>query len=111
MISVIDREKQYFIAESTKTLDLVNNGKSEEEGDGLWIGCGTVDKSGRLCEKTIELPPALGRPACFTVTDLSKDEQFNQLPFVMGPPYFRFYAGTVSDSHTCSDIGSQVTLV
>ena len=98
MISLIDREKQYFVAESTKTLDLINNNKSEVEGDGLWFGCGTVDKSGRLCEKTIELPPALGQShvPCFTVTDLSKDDRFNKLPFVTGPPNFRFYAGTVS---------------
>ncbi len=98
MISLIDRENQYFVAESTKTLDLVNNNKSEVEGDGLWFGCGTVDKNGRLCEKTIELPPAVGRAPCFTVTDLSKDERFNTLPFVTGDPNFRFYAGTVSTS-------------
>lgn len=96
MISLIDRENQYFVAESTKTLDLVNNNKSEVEGDGLWFGCGTVEKSGRLCEKTIELPPAVGCAPCFTVTDLSKDERFKDLPFVTGDPNFRFYAGTVS---------------
>ncbi|KAF6217895.1 hypothetical protein HO133_006307 [Letharia lupina] len=107
MISVIDREKQYFVAESTKTLDLVNNSKSEEEGDGLWFGCGTVDKSGRLCEKTIELPPSLAcSPSVLTVTDLSKDERFNRLPFVTGPPYFRFYAGTPLTTNKGVNIGS-----
>ena len=50
MISVIGKETQYFIAEATKTLDLVDHTKSEEEGDGLWLGCSNVDKSGRLCE-------------------------------------------------------------
>ena len=95
MVSVIGRETQYFVAESTKTLDLVDNQKYEVEGDSLWFGCGSVDKAGRLCEQTIELPPALGRAPCFTVTDLSKDERFNQLTFVSGPPYFKFYAGTV----------------
>ncbi|CAD6578204.1 MAG: hypothetical protein ASARMPRED_008641 [Alectoria sarmentosa] len=107
MISLIDREKQYFVAESTKTLDLVNNNKSEEAGDGLWFGCGTVDKSGRLCEKTIELPPSLGSsPSLFTVTDLSKDERFNRLPFVNGPPYFRYYAGTPLTTKKGVNIGS-----
>jgi hypothetical protein len=98
MVSVIDREKQYFVAESTKTLDLVDSQKYEVEGDSLWFGCGTVDKTGRLCEKTIELPHILGRVPCFTVTDLSKDERFKHMPFVTGPPYFKFYAGTVSVS-------------
>ena len=99
MISVLDREKQYFIAESTKTLNLLDNEKFEAEGDELWFGCGVVDKAGRLCEKTVELPPIQGRTPCFTVTDLSKDEAFNQLPFVTGPPYFKYYAGTVSTPH------------
>lgn len=99
MISVLDREKQYFIAESTKTLNLLDNEKYEAEGDELWFGCGVVDKAGRLCEKTVELPPIQGRTPCFTVTDLSKDETFNQLPFVAGPPNFRYYAGTVSTPH------------
>ena len=104
---MIDREKQYFVAESTKTLDLVNNNKSEEEGDGLWFGCGTIDKSGRLCEKTIELPPSLAAsPSLFTVTDLSIDERFNQLPFVTGPPHFRFYAGTPLTTRAGVNIGS-----
>ena len=99
MISVLDREKQYFIAESTKTLNLLDNEVFEAEGDALWFGCGVVDKAGRLCEKTVELPPVQGRVPCFTVTDLSKDERFNQLPFVAGPPYFKYYAGTVSTPH------------
>lgn len=104
---MIDRQKQYFVAESTKTLDLVNNNKSEEDGDGLWFGCGTVSKSGRLCEKTIELPPSLAcSPSLFTVTDLSKDERFNQLPFVAESPYFRYYAGTPLTTKRGVNIGS-----
>ncbi|KAK3178063.1 hypothetical protein OEA41_000195 [Lepraria neglecta] len=106
MVSLIGRETQYFVAESTKTLDLVDNQKYEVEGDSLWFGCGSVDKAGRLCEKTIELPPALGRAPCFTVTDLSKDERFNQLPFVSGPPYFKFYAGTPLTTRRGINIGS-----
>ena len=76
------------------------------EDDGLWFGCGTVDKSGRLCEKTIELPPSMVRPPCFTVKDLSRDESFKQLPFVSGPPFFRFYAGTPLTTKKGINIGS-----
>ena len=104
---MIDRQKQHFVAESTKTLDLADNNKSEEDGDGLWFGCGTVEKSGRLCEKTIELPPSLAcSPSLFTVTDLSKDERFNQLPFVAGSPHFKFYAGTPLTTKRGVNIGS-----
>ncbi|KAL8826758.1 MAG: hypothetical protein Q9170_007282 [Blastenia crenularia] len=101
-ISVIGKETQYFIAEATKTLDLIDNQVSDAEGDALWFGCGSVDKSGRLCERTIELPAS----HCFTVTDLSQDERFNQLPFVTGPPHFRFYAGTPLTTRNGVNIGS-----
>jgi hypothetical protein len=48
--SVIDAETQYFIAESTKTVDLVDNSRYEL-GDDIWMGCGSVTKAGRLCER------------------------------------------------------------
>lgn len=53
VLSVIAKDTQYFIAEATKSLDLVDNNKCEEEGDALWVGCGSVDKAGRLCEVQI----------------------------------------------------------
>ena len=56
VFSVISKDTQYFIAEATKTLDLVENNKCEEEGDALWVGCGSVDKAGRLCEVQISDP-------------------------------------------------------
>ncbi|KAL8894794.1 MAG: hypothetical protein Q9192_004045 [Flavoplaca navasiana] len=110
MVSVIAKDTQYFIAEATKTLDLVDNNKCEEEGDALWVGCGSVDKAGRLCERTIELPPNAGTYPCFTVTDLSSDERFSQLPFVTGDPHFRFYAGTPLTTKNGVNIGSLFVL-
>ena len=103
---MIDREKQYFIAEATRTLKISDTSKSDEDGDALWAGCSTVDKAGRLCEKTIELPIALGKAPCFTVTDLSADKRFNELPFVTGPPHFKFYAGTPLTTKRGVNIGS-----
>lgn len=57
-ISVIGKDTQYFIAEATKTLDLVDNQNCDDEADALWVGCGTVDKSGRLCEVRIRMESA-----------------------------------------------------
>lgn len=93
MISVIDSSNQYFIAESTKTLDLKDPTR-HAPGDDLWMGCSTVTKAGRLCERTIATnPTAEGDYPSFVVNDLSKDPVFCQLPFVSGPPFLKFYAG------------------
>lgn len=105
MASLISKDTQYFICEATKTLDLGSNGY-DCDGDALWVGCTSVDKSGRLCEKTIELPASPGAYPCFTVTDLSQDERFSKLPFVAGPPNFRFYAGTPLTTKKGINIGS-----
>lgn len=40
------------------------------------------------------------------VTDLSVDERFKNLPFVTGPPHFRFYAGTPLTTKRGINIGS-----
>ncbi|KAK0121706.1 hypothetical protein ONS95_009991 [Cadophora gregata] len=93
MISVIDAETQYFIAEGTKTVDLVDN-RQHAPGDDIWIGCASVSKAGRLCERTISVPPQTdGQYPSFIVDDLSKDDRFNTLPFVTGAPFLKFYAG------------------
>ncbi|KAL3424135.1 hsp90-like protein [Phlyctema vagabunda] len=93
MISVIDAETQYFVAESTRSLDLVD-GTKHDPGDDLWMGCSSVEKAGRLCERTISVVPAeRGVYPSFIINDLRTDERFNQLPFVTGPPFIKFYAG------------------
>lgn len=103
---MIDRETQYFIAESTKTLDLADTLKSEKEGDSLWLGCASVSAAGRLCEKTVELPVLPNGYPAFVVNDLSQDSRFNQLPFVTGPPFFKYYAGVPLTTIRGINIGS-----
>ena len=94
MVSLIDRETQYFVAESTKTLNLRDNQRFEDPAEALWVGCAAVGKEGRLCEKTIALPPVNNGFPLFEVPDLREDNRFNILPFVTGPPFLKFYAGT-----------------
>jgi len=44
--------------------------------------------------RTIAVSPTNpGDYPCFVVNDLTKDDRFNQLPFVTGTPFLRFYAG------------------
>lgn len=107
MISLIDDATQYFIAESTKTVDLIDNTK-HAPGDAIWMGCSSVSKAGRLCERTIKVAPKKvgGTYPSFVVDDLSTDEQFNELPFVTGPPLLRFYAGVPLITRRGIPIGS-----
>jgi hypothetical protein len=107
--SVIDDETLYFIAESSKTVDLVDTYK-HAPGDDIWFGCSSVSKAGRLCERyeniyrrktsfltaarTVQAKPRTGEEyPSFIVNDLTKDAQFNHLPFISGPPFLKFYAG------------------
>ncbi|KAK6594418.1 sensor histidine kinase response regulator (hsp90-like protein) [Botrytis cinerea] len=68
MVSVVDDNAQYFLAEATKTLDLSDSSK-HDPGDDLWMGCGGQ----ALCAYTIEVIPEPNHYACFSVPDLSAD--------------------------------------
>ena len=69
----------------------------------LYLVCKIIAK---ISQKTVELKPVPGGFPCFIVTDLSKDARFNQLPFVTGPPFFRYYAGTPLTTENGINIGS-----
>ncbi|KAH8819213.1 histidine kinase-group I protein [Xylogone sp. PMI_703] len=93
LISVIDGETQYLIAESTRTVDLVDN-TQHAPGDSLWLGCTSAPLAGQVCERTISLLPTTdGEHPYFIVDDMAKDEKYKKLSYVEGPPYFRYYAG------------------
>jgi hypothetical protein len=49
-LSLLDADTQYFIAESTKTVDLMNAAQ-HAPGDDIWMGCSSVSKAGKLCER------------------------------------------------------------
>lgn len=110
MVSLIDSDTQYFVAESTKTLNLENVSVADNLMDQVWAGCVSVPKAGRLCEHTIvQRPRQKGRqwtPAYFEVCDLSLDERFNELPFVTSEPFFRYYCGVPLQTESGVNIGS-----
>lgn len=93
LISLVDGSNQYFLAESTKSVNLVDP-QICETGDELWLGCGASSRNGGLCEQTIKVKSADPSiyPA-FIVPDMSQDERFKNAPFVMGAPHLRFHAG------------------
>ncbi|KFY68172.1 hypothetical protein V498_10734 [Pseudogymnoascus sp. VKM F-4517 (FW-2822)] len=93
---LIDDATQYFIAESTMTVDLVDNTK-HAPGDEIWMGCSTIK---------VAPTKAGGTYPSFIVGDLTKDERFNLLPFVTGPPLLKFYAGVPLITRRGIPIGS-----
>lgn len=50
MRSLVDGSNQYFLAESTKSVNLVDP-QICETGDELWLGCGASTRTGGLCEQ------------------------------------------------------------
>jgi GAF domain-containing protein len=111
MVSLLDRDTQYFIAESSKTLHLDDNTRHEDPQDALWAGCINVPKAGRLCEYTLKsVPSPDGRPPYFEVLNLAQDPRFDQLDFVQGPPHFKYYCGVPLRTKRGIDIGSLFAL-
>lgn len=50
LVSLIDRESQYFIAEASKSFDNKAKETFEKREKLLWLGGEGVSVSGRLCE-------------------------------------------------------------
>ena len=69
----------------------------------LYLACKII---AQILQKTVELKPVPGGFPCFIVTDLSKDKRFNELPFVTGPPFIRYYAGAPLTTENGINIGS-----
>ncbi|KAF2843657.1 hypothetical protein M501DRAFT_994658 [Patellaria atrata CBS 101060] len=111
LITLIDSDTQYFVAESTRSLNLHDTTTSGDPGDGLWAGCSSTPKVGKLCEHTICVPSRTdGNPSYFEVLDLSKDERFKGLPFISGEPYYKYYCGVPLRTGTGINIGSLFVL-
>ncbi|RDW91787.1 hypothetical protein BP5796_01181 [Coleophoma crateriformis] len=103
MISVVDQNYQYIIAEGTKTLSL-QDGSVVDQDDQLWFGLRTIPRAMGICAKALGqftmvedhdgcVSDVLFEPMQFIISDLSKDPRFVNQPFVCGAPYLRFYAG------------------
>ncbi|KXG45518.1 CheY-like superfamily [Penicillium griseofulvum] len=105
VISLIDRETLYVVAEASRSLNLVNNDQHDGD-DGLWLGCSRGPLAETLCEKTIMLKPSDEKYAFFVVEDLQQHPTFSTLPCVAGSPHFRFYAGTPLRTGNGINIGS-----
>lgn len=92
IVSLIDHENEYFLAESTSTFSLLGDGSANAS---LSISGARCPREASLCEQTLLLEPnsdALATPI-YLVEDLRLDDKMSTLDCVKGAPYLRFYCG------------------
>ena len=95
MVSLVDKEIQYIIAEVTRTSDIEGIKKPIVDEDGLLLGCeGSLARGDSLCQFAMSTPLPEDGYAVFQVADLAKEERTKHIPVVSQPPHLRFYAGT-----------------
>lgn len=107
IVSLIDHENEYFLAESTSTLSLIDE-IGPAQNAWLSISGARVSREASLCEKTLRLVPnqdttAEMTPVCF-VPDLREDEKLSQLDCVRRWN-LRFYCGVALTNKQGVNIG------
>lgn len=108
IVSLIDHENEYFLAESTSTLSLIDD-EGPAQNAWLSISGARVPRKQSLCEQTLRLVPNQDTTAemtpWFLVPDLRLDEKMSKLDCVKGPPYLRFYCGVALTNKKGINIG------
>jgi GAF domain-containing protein len=106
MVSLIDTEHQYILAEATRNPSLTTN----EE---LWLGSTVLSRSAAICEhclnNTVTARDSNGQTyTCqgFMVNDCRLDERFSDRTYVKHKPGVRFYAGAPIQSRSGYLIGA-----
>ncbi|KAH8690517.1 hypothetical protein BGW36DRAFT_56778 [Talaromyces proteolyticus] len=107
VISILDRETEYFLAEASSTSKL-RDATNTVFSDSSWNAVSNNGNFGpRLTLKTVALEPPLKNKYSFhIVNDLSTHEEYAKFPFVSGSPQFKFYAGTPLVTENGINIGS-----
>jgi len=108
IVSLIDHENEYFLAESTSTLSLIDD-EGPAQNAWLSISGARVPREKSLCEQTLRLVPNQDTTAEMTpwylVPDLRLDEKMSKLDCVKGHPYLRFYCGVALTNKRGINIG------
>lgn len=107
IVSLSDHENEYFLAESTSTLSLLD-AKNHAQNQKLSISGARVPRAASLCEQTLQFIPGLspGKFPVVTVPDLSLDEKLMGLNCVTGEPSLRFYCGVALINNRGVNIGA-----
>ncbi|KAH8730789.1 putative histidine kinase HHK4p [Phaeosphaeriaceae sp. PMI808] len=117
LISFFDRRNCYILSEATKSLCL-HTGQATLREDSLCWGSTILPRESSLCSYTVNLPwhtsplslNVFDNHPSLVVNDINQDARFKNYPFVVGPPYSRFYAGVPIRSPSGHSIGTYCVL-
>ncbi|KAF2108362.1 hypothetical protein BDV96DRAFT_504582 [Lophiotrema nucula] len=102
MISLIDSDRQYILAEATSTMSL-------RAPSGLWLGAVSIPRSWAICEQVLGIDPTVtesNEDAAIVINNLAEDERFSGRTYVTGAPQERFYAAVPLVSPHGSIVGA-----
>ncbi|KUJ11665.1 uncharacterized protein LY89DRAFT_229246 [Mollisia scopiformis] len=103
IMSLIDHEHQYVLAEATRSVSLYDP-KKTEQGDELWVGSVQLPLKWGICPDTLHTfisgdgskdkstDYITANQHCYIINDLASLECFKDKSYVAGPPFLRFYA-------------------
>lgn len=100
MISLLDGQNQYILAEATPSLPL-RCGKRHDVEKELWLGNVRIPRSAGLCERVLNL----GKDAV-VIDDLAESAALCDRSYIKDEPKWRFYAGVPMKSPDGAVIGS-----
>jgi signal transduction histidine kinase len=99
MVSLIDSNRQYILAEATRTVSLFSP-SAERPGDEVWLGNAILNKFDAVCYHTFassytskEENGDQYKAECMVIPDCRLDPRFADRDYVKGEPGVRFYAG------------------
>lgn len=99
MVSLIDSNRQYILAEATKTVSLFE-AQAERPEDEVWLGNAVLTKTDAVCYHTFsstytakELNGNVVTAECMVIPDCRLDPRFADKDYVKSEPGVRFYAG------------------
>jgi signal transduction histidine kinase/GAF domain-containing protein len=99
MVSLIDANRQYILAEATRTLSLFAPAAERPE-DEVWLGNAILNKYDAVCHHTFssrysakEETGETLEAECMVIPDCRLDPRFADRDYVKGEPGVRFYAG------------------
>jgi signal transduction histidine kinase len=99
MVSLIDSNRQYILAEATRTVSLFSTAAERPE-DEVWLGNAILNKFDAVCYHTFssryvakEANGETYEAECMFIPDCRLDPRFAERDYVKGEPGVRFYAG------------------